>query len=508
MYPLLFFFYCRHARQEPGTAEPFIAHPFDLTNFHGFLILMSDGLYEAYESWTGRPETVNEDIAQLVAKEMRASTEFHFVAQKVVENVKYKFQQSCQKEKHTGRMDDITLIIRNFGYSDLPVGTAYSGIPSTAPVVSGQKSVFFSEQQRPPVSYYSSQSVSPPPNQQYQDYTASLPRGYDSRQQPPYPTSPVQQYPGNTGGVSMGGGAFVPEPLPSNSSDYHRQMGQHNVPPSGGYVQTNDWPGYNYSQQRPPPNDQPQQQHHSHATLTSVASFPQISQPAPKSRHPSVPAVTFAAQNLGSGQASPANHEYTRSRDYGNETNPLGTDQSQSDLSTSRSTLYENVSLRTQEMPSSDLKRYSNSSLEQQTQAMSVQDTTPPKQTVDTTLRKTTSGVNEPNTPPVSSSSRAAKTSTSSAVDKQIRPDSLQRTDSDFELYGWRIEDTSGSSLNEGSVDTPTQEKGRQYDTLQENRPPVTEVMGTPKITPPLENKVTTPTVPRATGEYCILIFY
>ena len=105
----------RHAKGEPGTAEPYIASPVDLTGFRGFLLLMTNGLYEAYEAWTHQPAKVNEDIAHLVAKEIRDSTDTNLVAQRVVEKVKNVFIQSCKTEKHIGRLDDITLVVTAFG---------------------------------------------------------------------------------------------------------------------------------------------------------------------------------------------------------------------------------------------------------------------------------------------------------------------------------------------------------------------------------------------------------
>ena len=104
------------ARREPGTAEPYISQPINLNEFRGFLVLMSDGLYEAYETWTGRPFHVNEDIAHLVAEEMKKSSDLSIVAQNVVEKVKHLFRSACKEGKRSGRLDDITLIVRNFGY--------------------------------------------------------------------------------------------------------------------------------------------------------------------------------------------------------------------------------------------------------------------------------------------------------------------------------------------------------------------------------------------------------
>lgn len=89
---------------------------------------MSDGLYEAYEAWTHRPLMVNEDIAHLVAQEMKKTSDLSIVAQNVVEKVKSLFCTSCRDGRRSGRIDDITLIVRNLGYPILlPHTHSYPG---------------------------------------------------------------------------------------------------------------------------------------------------------------------------------------------------------------------------------------------------------------------------------------------------------------------------------------------------------------------------------------------
>ena len=105
-----------HATKEPGTAEPFIGKPLDTRSITGFLVLMTDGLYDAYQSWTGRPTMVNQDLAHLIAQEMDHCQDVAHVAQNVVEKVKQVYKVSCWEKRSPGRIDDITLIIRNFGY--------------------------------------------------------------------------------------------------------------------------------------------------------------------------------------------------------------------------------------------------------------------------------------------------------------------------------------------------------------------------------------------------------
>ena len=108
-------FACSHAKGEPGTAAPFINGPWTVSNINGFLLLMSDGLFETYGKIIGstKPQQIHNGLAKLVADEMQHHASLEGVAQAVVEGVKYSYKQKAMK----GKLDDITLIIYNFGYS-------------------------------------------------------------------------------------------------------------------------------------------------------------------------------------------------------------------------------------------------------------------------------------------------------------------------------------------------------------------------------------------------------
>ena len=89
----------------------------DITAVRGFLLLMSDGLYEAYGMCTKSMHTVNQDLGLLVQSEMNKCTDLYEVAQRVVQHVKDTFYSMLINEQRSSRMDDITLVIRNLGYS-------------------------------------------------------------------------------------------------------------------------------------------------------------------------------------------------------------------------------------------------------------------------------------------------------------------------------------------------------------------------------------------------------
>lgn len=74
---------------------------------------MSNGLCEAYKSCTGRPDRINEDIANLVASNLRSAPNLNAVAQKVVEKVKNMYCEECKQDCRSGRLDDMTLVIKS-----------------------------------------------------------------------------------------------------------------------------------------------------------------------------------------------------------------------------------------------------------------------------------------------------------------------------------------------------------------------------------------------------------
>ncbi|KAK7507282.1 hypothetical protein BaRGS_00001217 [Batillaria attramentaria] len=112
--------YLSFATKEPVIAEPFVDGGIPVDDSCAFLIIMSDGLYEAFTDATGT-ERVNADIAGMVATEFSQQTTLNGVAQAVVDKVvrihhdtfmtgNVLQKRLCQKR------DDITLLVRQFNY--------------------------------------------------------------------------------------------------------------------------------------------------------------------------------------------------------------------------------------------------------------------------------------------------------------------------------------------------------------------------------------------------------
>uniref|UniRef100_A0A0B6ZFE9 TGF-beta-activated kinase 1 and MAP3K7-binding protein 1 n=1 Tax=Arion vulgaris TaxID=1028688 RepID=A0A0B6ZFE9_9EUPU len=108
------------AKVEPVIADPFVDGGMEIDSSCAFLVIMSDGLYQALTDATGT-ETVNGDIAKMVAQEFSQQTTLTGVAQAVVDRVvrihhdtfmtgNEAHKTLCQKR------DDITLLVRNFNY--------------------------------------------------------------------------------------------------------------------------------------------------------------------------------------------------------------------------------------------------------------------------------------------------------------------------------------------------------------------------------------------------------
>ena len=104
------------AREEPGICEPFINGPWVVTDLqNSFLLLMSDGLYEAYGAYidSENPQVVHEGIAAIVVEEMKNRTNVNEIAQATVDQV----TRLLKSRVPGARLDDITLIINYFGHS-------------------------------------------------------------------------------------------------------------------------------------------------------------------------------------------------------------------------------------------------------------------------------------------------------------------------------------------------------------------------------------------------------
>ena len=143
------------ASEEPGSCIPFINGPWDIKSHDkAFLILMSDGLYEAFGGCikTRSPPEVHNALASLVAEEMRLHKRMDRVAQAVVNRVKELYRQVIKD----GRLDDITLIVQNFSYpmSDLtPTGTDHPDnafMYTPKPPVNNSEGIFVKEENMSP----------------------------------------------------------------------------------------------------------------------------------------------------------------------------------------------------------------------------------------------------------------------------------------------------------------------------------------------------------------------
>lgn len=160
----------RSASQEPGIATPFVNGPWDISNLQNktFLILMSDGLYEAYGSCinTRNPPDLHSSLARLVADEMRLHNRIDRVGQAVVNRVKEQFKETCRRDRKDGKLDDMTLIIQNFTYpmGALPVSeqidTPLLKYPSHSPFYSHMTP----RVESPPGGVFVEENVSPFPS--------------------------------------------------------------------------------------------------------------------------------------------------------------------------------------------------------------------------------------------------------------------------------------------------------------------------------------------------------
>ncbi len=107
---------------------------------------MTDGLYTAYQQHLdsqaamrephlrhgNSSANVNLELGYLIANELARNHDLNGVARTVVDIVKQLFRETCRRNHKGDRIDDITLIIRNFGYPPI----------STAPATVGRENVF------------------------------------------------------------------------------------------------------------------------------------------------------------------------------------------------------------------------------------------------------------------------------------------------------------------------------------------------------------------------------
>uniref|UniRef100_A0AC11BNB0 TGF-beta activated kinase 1 (MAP3K7) binding protein 1 n=1 Tax=Ovis aries TaxID=9940 RepID=A0AC11BNB0_SHEEP len=153
------------AKSKPIIAEPEIHGAQPLDGVTGFLVLMSEGLYKALEAAHG-PGQANQtvktvqlgpavagtahsspgwcsphpqEIAAMIDTEFAKQTSLDAVAQAVVDRVKRihsdTFASGGERAKFCPRHEDMTLLVRNFGY---PLGEMSQSAPSPAPAAGGR----------------------------------------------------------------------------------------------------------------------------------------------------------------------------------------------------------------------------------------------------------------------------------------------------------------------------------------------------------------------------------
>lgn len=143
------------AVREPVIAEPHVTGGIPIDSSTNFLIIMSDGLYQALQAATDTA-TVNTEVAQMVAAEFNIQSTLNGVAQACVDKVVRIHHDSFMMgtpdvKVKCHKRGDITLLVRNFNYTltnsigtptggnrFLPVSVPYypSSRPSVPPAIS------------------------------------------------------------------------------------------------------------------------------------------------------------------------------------------------------------------------------------------------------------------------------------------------------------------------------------------------------------------------------------
>ena len=267
----------------------------DLTSVHGFLVLMSDGLYEAYEAWTGRPDRVNEDIAQLVAQELKRCPDLKIVAQSVVDKVKTLYRDTCKRDRRSGRLDDITLVVKILGRLSQMLTRSQStrsphhhmqphphaNIPPTAPITTRQFDFPGHGQQFSPASHHHGGH---PPVPQQPSQSAEFTSGAFSRPEY-YRQDATSTMPYRQDGAPM-------------HSYYHHQQHQQQQQQQQGWRGDPGRPAWDHGYRPSPPRDEYRSQYSSYVTNPTPSMLPPpphmqpttpINQPPPPRMQPTTP---------------------------------------------------------------------------------------------------------------------------------------------------------------------------------------------------------------------------
>ena len=465
--------------------------PVDLRNiFSGFLVLMSDGLYDAYQFCMQRPDFVNRDLGYLIAQEMKQSTDIAAVAHNVVEKVKQLYRSTCKKNVCKGRLDDITLVIRNLNYpmASLSHATSYPGslhasrvsyLPiHTAPVLpNARQNVFFPNPPYPHETPHGYATNVPP---EYRDHSRVPPSGY---MYDPRPHPPASGYLTQPHGVSR----VISDPKLQPSNAHVSIGGGPSVGMEPGYQIGYD--GYQHPQQQPhwsiqPQHQQPQQhplwsmqpqQHPPQQPVWSTQSQPQpqqqdpmftvgdppTSQPKPHlatqiSTTPSPSTVRPRTNTHSYVNVSPSSTSTTvtapTSVTVGTFTNNGGLTPHESPAQSTPLQVprkishgYQNVSLS----PTvHDQKRYSDSQLEEQMQALNLEATS--NATRDRNAHTPPPMGNHPSH--YSTIPRSVMKSPVPLPRRDLKPIQPKDSSDEFDLYGWKADDVTPMSSQPSSL--------------------------------------------------------
>ena len=184
----------RSAKKPPGIAVPHVVGPIPISQARGFIIVMSDGLYDAWCAYMDQStSSANLAIVRMVAERIRGKQQrMEAVAKAVVDSVVSSVKSTYAKSQKSEcrRIDDITLMIHNLGYDILeyPLNGIVNFPLATNPVPSVQPpmNTYFSQPQGYP--YHGSQY-----NQSVQHMQSYQP-GYVAAQLPPSSQPPTDLY--------------------------------------------------------------------------------------------------------------------------------------------------------------------------------------------------------------------------------------------------------------------------------------------------------------------------
>jgi len=239
-------FFNRDAKRPPGIAEPHVAGPVLINQSRGFVIVMSDGLYNAWSSYMDQDtRKANTEIARMVAEQIRGSQQnMDVVAKTVVDFIVSSVQATYtrSKKKECQRLDDITLMVHNLGFdiSEFPLKDSVHYSLSTSPINPPQMKSYHSQPLDPNV-HRQPPSMGHHPRYGHQQF--SMPYHYGYPMEASIPGS--HQPPPNTGYQPPLNTGYQP---PLNTGYQPPLNTGHQPPPNVGYQPP---PNMGY---QPPPN--------------------------------------------------------------------------------------------------------------------------------------------------------------------------------------------------------------------------------------------------------------